>query len=423
MRVAYLTNQYPKTSHSFIRREIAGVEAAGIEVLRYSVRETSEPLVDPRDIAEGERTSVLLDRGALGLGVSFFAALVTRPARVVRALRAAIALSRPSNRGLLVHLAYLAEACRLRGRLERAGAQHLHVHFATNAASVALLCRELGGPTFSFTVHSTLSAEEPRSNAIATKLAAAEFACAVSRHGLDVLRSLAPADRQARLLLVRCGVDEEVLDAKPTPLPARPRLVCVARFSPEKGHATLLEAASLLAAEGVDFELVLVGDGPLRATLEAEVARLGLAERVRMAGWLAGSDVREAIVAARALVIPSRVEGLPVVAMEALALGRPVVASRVGGLPELVEDGVTGLLVPAGDAARLAEAMRWALGERAGAQAARGVERVRVEHDARLEGARLAGTFRALSGSAGEGASRSENESPFETHARARELA
>ncbi|HVS17810.1 MAG TPA: colanic acid biosynthesis glycosyltransferase WcaL, partial [Planctomycetota bacterium] len=155
MRLAYLTNQYPKTSHTFIRREIAGLEDAGIEVERISVRAVDEPLVDERDRAELGRTHVLLARGALGLLPAVLATCAARPLSVLRALRSALAMGWKSPRGLARHLAYLAEACALVRWVSRRGVEHVHVHFATNPADVALLCRELGGPPFSFTAHGT----------------------------------------------------------------------------------------------------------------------------------------------------------------------------------------------------------------------------------------------------------------------------
>ena len=125
-----------------------------------------------------------------------------------------------------------------------------------------------------------------------------------------------------------------------------------------KGRSCCVEAAGRLAAEGLAFELVLVGDGPLRRPIEELIERLGLQKHVRLAGWQGTEAVREEILRARALVLPSFAEGLPVVLMEAMALGRPVISTYVAGIPELVVPGVCGWLVPAGSVEALAEAMR-----------------------------------------------------------------
>jgi glycosyltransferase involved in cell wall biosynthesis len=192
-------------------------------------------------------------------------------------------------------------------------------------------------------------------------------------------------------------VDESLLGAPPTPVPAVPRLVCVARLSEQKGHLLLVEAAARLAAEGVPMEIVLAGDGPLRAPVEAAIKSSGLEGKVRVAGWMNAAQVREAIQDARALVLPSFAEGLPVVVMEALALGRPVITTAVAGTPELVEPGVNGWLVAAGSVEALVPAMRAGLEappERLAEMGRRGAALVRERHDVSREAARLVELFR-----------------------------
>src|SRR6185503_433581 len=151
------------------------------------------------------------------------------------------------------------------------------------------------------------------------------------------------------------------LDSEPMPCPAERRLVWVGRVCEEKGVPILIEAAAQLAREGLEFELELIGDGPLLSEIRARIAREGLERRVRTLGWAGSDAVRARVNAARALVQPSFAEGLPVVIMEALALGRPVISTFVAGIPELVETGVDGWLVPAGSVEALTAAMRAAI--------------------------------------------------------------
>jgi glycosyltransferase involved in cell wall biosynthesis len=200
-----------------------------------------------------------------------------------------------------------------------------------------------------------------------------------------------------KIHVVHCGVDELFLASLPSPIPAAPVLVCVGRLCEQKGQLLLVEAAARLAAEGVEFELVLAGDGELRAVLERSIARHGLGKSVRITGWISNERVRAEILAARALVLPSFAEGLPVVLMEALALGRPVISTYVAGIPELVEHEQSGWLVPAGDVAALTAALRAALRATPAeleALGRRGRERVRAHHDARREAAKLSDLFR-----------------------------
>jgi len=398
MRIAYLVNQYPKISHSFIRREIDGLERFGHEVERISIRRTTEPLADPRDVAETERTGVLLDGGLVRLGLAAAITSITRPVAFWRATMLAMRLGWRSRRGLLVHFVYVAEACVLRRMLARKNVAHLHAHFATNSATVAALCRALGGPRYSFTFHGPEFFEFPQHAALAEKVARAGFAVAISHNGRSQLMRVCEREHWDRIHLVHCGVDAEFLERPSTPIPDRPRFVCVARLDPAKGITILVEAAAQLAREGRDFEIVVVGDGDMRASIQRKIDEHGLGRHVTLAGWKSQGDVVEEILAARALVLPSFEEGLPVVFMESLALERPVISTYIAGIPELVVPGVTGWLVPASNVEDLARAMRDALAmspEQLQSMGRRGAAMVRERHDARTEARRMAELFGA----------------------------
>jgi len=397
VKVAYLTNQYPKTSHTFVRREIVGLEEAGLEVERISVRAVDEPLVDEGDRAERGRTRVLLAHGALGLLPAALAVCASRPLRTLQALRTAIAMGWSSPRGLTRHLAYLAEACVLLRWVARLRVEHVHAHFSTNPADVALLCRELGGPPFSFTAHGTADLGSASAASLPTKIERASFAIAVCEDGRRRLLQRTPRGHEHKVRVVRCGVDRPFLAADASGVSGAPRLVCVARLSPEKGIDLLLRAAAALAEEGLEFELSLLGDGPERAPLEALVRELGLGSYVHLEGWKSGAEVHARILASRALVLASLSEGLPVVIMEAFALRRPVIATAVGGIPELVVPGDCGWLVPPGSVRELAEAMREALTRPAAdldAMGRRGASRVSAAHDASVQARTMARLFR-----------------------------
>lgn len=402
-RLAYLVNQYPKVSHTFIRREIRALEQLGLHVERVSVRDTRAEASDDADREEASHTNVLLEktlRGALAIGAATVRAALADPRRAARAARLALALGRRNERGPLVHLAYLAEAARLVELTRQHGIEHVHAHFGTNSATVALLAHELGGPGFSFTAHGPEEFDKPDAIALAYKIDQARFVVGVSSFGRSQLLRRTPARSWDKIKVVPCGVDDSFLsDQHLVPIPAARRLVCVGRLCEQKGQLLLLEAAGRLAKDGADFELVLVGDGELRAECEALIRRHGLERRVRITGWATGERVRDELNAARALVLPSFAEGLPVVIMEALALRRPVISTFVAGIPELVEPGVSGWLVPAGDVERLTAAMRECLAappealERLGAA---GRARVLERHDAAHAAALLADAFAAV---------------------------
>lgn len=396
MKVAYIVNQYPKVSHTFIRREIAALEAAGVSVVRYSMRRAADRLVDAADVAEAQRTTVLLDAGVTGLLGALLSAAMQRPAPFVRALALALRIGRRSERGLLVNLIYLAEACVLLRRLRVEGVRHVHAHFGANSAAVAMLANALGGPTYSFTVHGPEEFDKAPVIALREKLARAAFVIAISHYGRSQLLRLLPHERWARVHVVRCGVDDGFLGAPVADVTAAPRLVCVGRLSEQKGQLLLVEAVAALHRRGRDVRLVLVGDGEMRADVEAAIAREGLGDRVQITGWADGEAVRRHLGEARALVLPSFAEGLPVVIMEALALGRPVVSTYVAGIPELVRPGRNGWLVPAGSVEALVEAVDEVLAATPGrlTELGRaGRDDVRAAHDVRAIGGQLRALF------------------------------
>jgi glycosyltransferase involved in cell wall biosynthesis len=361
MKVAYLVNQYPKVSHSFIRREILGVEAAGVPVDRFSIRALAGELVDGADRQELARTRFLLAAGAPALLVSLLQTVLTRPAQFLKALRLTFKVGWKSERGMVLHLAYLAEACLLLKWLREAQIDHIHAHFGTNSTTVAMLCQALGVPSYSFTVHGPEEFDKPQAIALTEKINRAAFVVAVCSFGKSQLFRWCDYKQWSKIHVVHCGVDDLFLAHPPMALPTEPRFVCVARLSEQKGHLTLIEAASQLAAEGRKFKLILVGDGPLRPPIEAMIQQVGLTDHVEITGWATNSGVQQQILNAQVMVLPSFAEGLPVGIMEALALGRPVISTYIAGIPELVENGQCGWLVPSGSSEALADAMRTAL--------------------------------------------------------------
>src|ERR1019366_4076899 len=347
MNVAYLINQYPRVSHSFVRREMVALEQLGTTVYRFSIRPCRDELADPRDRAELPRTAVILS-GAVRVLAATFVVFLQSPGRFWRALRETLRLSRRSDRGLIAHLAYLAEACALLKELRGRNVQHLHAHFGTNPAAVALLCRLLGGPDYSFTVHGPEEFDKAPLLALGRKIAEAKFVVAISEFCRSQLLRLVPATQFSKIHVVRCGLDVDLLDATRDPIPNVARLVCIGRLNEQKGHLVLLDATARLAKEGKSFELVLVGDGELRVELERRMHELGIERHVSITGFVSQERIVEELHAAKALVLPSLGEGLPVVIMEAYALGRPVLSTFIAGIPELVTPGHNGWLVPAG---------------------------------------------------------------------------
>lgn len=396
LRVAYLVNQYPKVSHSFIRREILALERQGVEVMRIALRGWRGDVVDAEDMNERGKTRYVLRDGAAGLPLALLQAAMTMPKPFFAAFGMALRLGWRADRPWPLHLVYLAEACRLVPWLEDGGVQHLHAHFGTNSAEVALLAHALCGVPYSFTVHGPEEFDKPGPLYLREKIAQAAFVVAISSFGRSQLFRWAASADWHKVQVVHCGLERDFYNVPLQPLPQRPRLVCVGRLCEQKGQLLLIEAAAALAREGVDFELVLAGDGEMRAEIDAAIVRHGLGQQVRITGWISGARVRAEILAARALVLPSFAEGLPVVVMEAMALRRPVLTTFIAGIPELVIPGENGWLFPAGSADALAAAIVDCLETSEKNLAVMGemaYQRVLARHDIDREAGRLAALF------------------------------
>ncbi|MBW4599596.1 MAG: glycosyltransferase family 4 protein [Calothrix sp. FI2-JRJ7] len=396
MKVAYLVNKYPKVSHSFIRREIAALEASGISVTRFSIRSCVSELVDPEDKLEFEKTRVILDVGVLNLLLSLISFAIFKPTALLRGLFLALKVGIKSDTGILHHIIYLAEACTLRRWLVQCEATHLHAHFGTNSTTVAMLCHALGGPEYSFTVHGPEEFDRAVNIALTEKINRAKFVVAICSFGLSQLYRWCSYEQWQKIHVIRCGVDDEYFNQPQTDIRDVSNLVCVGRLCEQKGQILLLNAIKQLRDEGWDLQLTLVGDGEMRGHLEALIHEYNLQNFVKITGWASGSQVQQYIRNARALVLPSFAEGLPVVLMEAFALSRPVISTYVAGIPELVQSNINGWLVPAGSVEALTTAMRECLRmplEILTQMADSGAQSVIEQHSVAVEAKKLAVLF------------------------------
>ena len=385
MRLAYLCNLYPAVSHSFVRREIEAVERAGHAVHRFSIRPPRGDLKDPADAREAKRTEVVLRQGIAALLAAAFVLLLSRPGRTLTAASAARRLSSAGFKTKVRHLAYWLEAAWLVRRFDALRVEHVHAHFGTNPAAVAAIVHAWGGPSFSFTVHGPDEFDAPMALSLPAKIERASFVAAISSYGRSQLMRWSSRDQWPKIGVVRCGLDRDFLTAAVAPVPAdSTEFVCVARLSAQKGLPLLIAACERLRRMGEPFSLTIIGDGEMRSEIEADIARRNLGGNVVLAGVQTAAEIREYLHRCRAFVLPSFAEGLPVVIMEALALGRPVISTAIAGIPELVDDSC-GWLIPAGSEDDLAGAMKAALhapGDELSAKGAVGRERVLKMHDA-----------------------------------------
>lgn len=364
MKICYLNNQYPKVSHTFIRREIQALESLGASVLRVCARQNAEGLIDKEDLDELKLThSIAQGKIASVLWVTLIT-LLTHPVKFLKASVKAFKMGVKDELKVHKYLIYLAEACYLRTLCEQHQIQHIHAHFGTNPAAVALLCRALGGPGYSFTVHGPEEFDRPQSLSLSDKIADASFVVAISYFCQSQLyRWCKTLDDWTKIRIVRCALNDtsflntSELDA------TKKSLLAIGRLSEQKGFPLLMEAAARLKEEGVEFDLNIVGDGPMREEMENMIANNALAGNVKLLGYKSGSEVVELLDRSRCLLVPSFAEGLPVVVMEALARKRPVIATQIAAMCELVENKVNGWVIPPGNTEALVLAMKSCLNE------------------------------------------------------------
>lgn len=403
MKIAYLVNSYPLPSQTFIRREIHALERMGWQVNRFAMRSERGKLVDAGDIAEDSRTEHLLKDGLVALARHALPFALRRPGAALRSLRLALACGKrgaggaPGTGGRLRHLVYWLEGVEMARRCHAARLPHIHAHFGTNSATVAMLAAEIGGLGFSFTTHGPEEFDAPRAHNLTEKIARADFSVAISSFGRSQLCRWAGINDWPSLKIVHCGIEPWRF---PDPAPMREagprRLVAIGRLSEQKGFPLLIEAMALVAKDLPELRLTLIGEGELRPMIETRIHEAGLGDRVTLTGWLDEAGVRDALARSHALVLPSFAEGLPMVLMEAFAAGRPAIATSIAGVPELVTPG-TGWLVPAGDAAALAGAIRGFAAVPVEVLARMGREARSVvldQHDINKEADKLAAHFR-----------------------------
>jgi glycosyltransferase involved in cell wall biosynthesis len=356
VKIVYVTHRLPfGEGETFIVPEVEALIAAGHEMLIVPRRST-DPVVHDDVGALVPRTRTLPGVGAVVAAVA--GALARSPRRTAGAFWR-LRRTRPRYR-VIVNAVATAQGIWLARMARQWGADHIHAHWAHLTATLAMGASAMSDIPWSFTAHRY---DVFLNNLLTEKLRSARFGRFIAREMLAVARPLVTPDAFARTVVVHMGVWLPPAPAKKTPPRAIPVLLCPARLAAVKGHGHLLEAAARLVARGIPFELWLAGEGPERAAIERRIGERGLGERIRLLGTVPHAELLGMYRDGRAdcVVLPSLHEGLSVALVEAMAYGVPVIATGVGGVPELLEDGA-GVLVPPGDADALTEALARVLG-------------------------------------------------------------
>jgi glycosyltransferase involved in cell wall biosynthesis len=361
MKIGYLINQYPKVSHSFVRREILALEKQGVNIQRYSVRDSADGLVDKQDIAEYKKTTTLLNFAMVNVVLTVFLSFFNAPFVFIKILIFALTLSIKAEAGIVKHVIYFVEALVLARLLKQDEVQHLHAHFGTNSTTVAMLaCKYISIP-FSFTVHGPEEFDKPAFISLPEKIKQAAFVVAISSFGRSQLYRLVPNNQWQKIKIVHCGLEPEFFNEYKKIKNNTNNIVCIGRLCEQKGQILIVEALNLLKMKNIDFHLTLVGDGEMRTDIEDKINQHKLDEHVSITGWMSSDRVKEEILKAKFTILPSFAEGLPVVIMESMSLEIPVISTFIAGIPELIKHEENGWLVAAGDVTGLATALENAL--------------------------------------------------------------
>jgi colanic acid/amylovoran biosynthesis glycosyltransferase len=356
-RIAYLLHRFPRTTDTFIRREIRSLQEMGTDVQVISIWKPKQHESTQDILGEWiQDTQFALPRSVFSIVWILATFAIRSPMRFLATARLAFLTSRPGVRGFVYQCFYFVEAVLAAALLCRNVVAHVHNHIGDHSGTVTMLAAKLAGIGYSVTFHGWPVFFDAKYSRIKEKVHEARFTRSISYFCRSQLMMFSECDDPTSFKIVHCG-----LEIKQYPY-RQPRkeikyLLCVARLSSEKGHSSLIHALRLLRNEGYDMELRLAGNGPTMEQLTTLAEELGLAQQVHFLGHLSEDEVIRELQRSDLFVLPSFVEGLPVSAMEAMAVGLPVIATNIAGTSELIEDGKTGILVRPSDPDALAHAV------------------------------------------------------------------
>ncbi|MFZ0772518.1 MAG: glycosyltransferase family 4 protein [Candidatus Sulfotelmatobacter sp.] len=357
-RLLYLIGQFPAINHSYLLAEVRHLRMLGLDVLVASVSPPDRPRgelnLDERE--EAARTFYIKSVPAVEAAFLNMSEFLRHPLRYLRGLIFALGLGGGRPKRAIYHLAYFAEAVLVGRYMRQKGIAHVHGNFS---ATVSLIVTRTFPVTMSFGVYGFGELHNPSETHLAKLIEGALFVRSISRHGRGQLMLSCNRSEWSKLIYVPLGIDAaEFAEGPLRAVSLPPRILSVGRLAPEKGQALLLEASASLRAEGYTIRLRFVGDGPDRVWLESRAAELGIAANVEFAGWIDQNRLMALYAEADLFVLSSLAEGIPMVLMEAMALQIPCIAPRITGIPELIEDGVDGLLFAVADVDDLRKKIR-----------------------------------------------------------------
>jgi colanic acid/amylovoran biosynthesis glycosyltransferase len=366
LSLAYLVGQYPAVTHSFILREITQLRQLGLDIHTVSVNSAKEGAggltdAESREVAQ---TFYVKERSLLKILFDHVVCVVRRPRGYLRGLVLAIQLGGLDLKAIVFHWFYFIEAVVMGQWMLRQKLRHVHVHFANASSTVALIASKIFEIQYSITVHGPDEFYDVGYYHLSSKIAGAAFLCCISHFCRSQLMKASSPEQWDKFELSRLGVDPAVFDARPVPDGEVFKVLCTGRLVPAKGQAILLLAVANLLRAGRRVHLHLVGGGPDEVTMENIADKLGITNSITSHGAINQDRLRSILTSADVFVLPSFAEGVPVALMEAMAMQIPCVSTYIAGIPELIEPGISGLLVFASDPELLTQALESLMDDR-----------------------------------------------------------
>lgn len=356
-RIAYLLHRFPGITDTFIRREIRSLQKAGTDVQIISVWKPQESDTTPAILEEWrDHTQFLLPNSFVSIARILCTSALLSPVRFLSALRLATATSQPGFRGFIYQIFYFVEAVLAAATLQKSGILHVHNHFGDHGGIITMLAAKLAGTTYSISFHGPHVFVDGKYGRIKEKVSGAHFTRSISYFCRSQLILLSEYADLGSFKVIHCGLDLSKYQFR-LPRKEVEQIFCAARLAPEKGLEFLLLALKLLCDLNYNVEIRLAGDGPSRIALETTAQDLGISGRVQFLGYLSEERVTQELRSADLYILPSLAEGLPISAMEAMAVGVPVIATNIAGTSELIKNETTGLLVRPSDAKAIADAI------------------------------------------------------------------
>lgn len=360
--IAYIAQTFPALTQTFVYREVSELRAIGFKIITCAIWKPNLAQLSEESKQYVEESNYIFPIEWRKFFLAHIQIITKYPLRYISTFFFVLSRRGESFRNRLRTLYHFLEAVSLAPIMIDGGIDHIHAHFSINAATIAFVLSRLLNISFSFTAHNIFFSDRL---ILKDKVTSAKFIVAISDYSKQFLLKLIPMDGIAnKIHIVHCGLSpEEFSPADKIVKDDVPELLFVAQLEERKGAPFLIEACRLLSLQGFKFQCHIIGDGPQRAQLQKLISDYGIADQVKLLGALPQEDVRSFLESADIFILPcitadnGDMDGIPVSLMEAMAMEIPVISTRVSGIPELINDGESGILVEQKDSAALCQAI------------------------------------------------------------------